>query len=325
MTRFQKAIKYIESKGGRMLSSSVHWDNGNFNWICENNHENSSKFQMLTRKSWCKQCTQDHTKNKTIESLQEGFKLKVYSSSSCQIECPVCHITNMSASHIIEGNGCGVCHKARLKEGMSRLSIEEISRRLEVYGFTYLDSTFKSLRTPHNIKCSSGHIFKKQVQHLINGTVGCPECNNYFKSEIKFRSRLEKIFKVNFPKCRPSWLVNPKTGRRLELDCYNEELKLAFEYDGQFHFEVRKGLNNDLNKTRELDKLKEELCKTHGISLIRVPYFAKDEDFYNLIIDGMKMVYGEKYWMILRELDSGVACPQEVKDARAAARAAIVR
>jgi hypothetical protein len=33
----------------------------------------------------------------------------------------------------------------------------------------------------------------------------------------------------------------------------------------------------------------------------------------------------ESDWMILRELDSGVACPQEVKDARAAARAAIVR
>jgi hypothetical protein len=33
----------------------------------------------------------------------------------------------------------------------------------------------------------------------------------------------------------------------------------------------------------------------------------------------------ESDWMILRELDSGLACPQEVKDARAAARASIVR
>lgn len=29
-------------------------------------------------------------------------------------------------------------------------------------------------------------------------------------------------------------------------------------------------------------------------------------------------------WYILRELDSGVSCPQEIKDARAAARASIV-
>jgi len=33
----------------------------------------------------------------------------------------------------------------------------------------------------------------------------------------------------------------------------------------------------------------------------------------------------ESDWMILRELDSGVACPQEVKDARAAARISIIR
>lgn len=33
----------------------------------------------------------------------------------------------------------------------------------------------------------------------------------------------------------------------------------------------------------------------------------------------------ESDWMVLRELDGGVACPQEVKDARAAARASIVR
>lgn len=36
-------------------------------------------------------------------------------------------------------------------------------------------------------------------------------------------------------------------------------------------------------------------------------------------------ILAESDWMILRELDSGVACPQEVKDARAAARASIVR
>jgi hypothetical protein len=30
-------------------------------------------------------------------------------------------------------------------------------------------------------------------------------------------------------------------------------------------------------------------------------------------------------WMIVREMEGGVACPQEIKDARAAARASIVR
>jgi len=33
----------------------------------------------------------------------------------------------------------------------------------------------------------------------------------------------------------------------------------------------------------------------------------------------------ESDWMIVREMEGGVACPQEIKDARAAARASIVR
>jgi hypothetical protein len=33
----------------------------------------------------------------------------------------------------------------------------------------------------------------------------------------------------------------------------------------------------------------------------------------------------ESDWMIVREMEGGIACPQEVKDARAAARASIVR
>lgn len=38
---------------------------------------------------------------------------------------------------------------------------------------------------------------------------------------------MQIYFDVTFKKCKPKWL------ERLELDGYNEELKLAFEYDGQ--------------------------------------------------------------------------------------------
>lgn len=71
------------------------------------------------------------------------------------------------------------------------------------------------------------------------------------------------------------WLVNPETGAYLELDCYNEELGIAIEHNGEHHYKFP----NHWNKTREewiamlrRDKLKPELCDKNGVYLITIPY-----------------------------------------------------
>src|SRR4051794_27306616 len=56
------------------------------------------------------------------------------------------------------------------------------------------------------------------------------------KGEQICRRYLEGRFKVPFPKVRPEgWLINPRTGRALELDCFNAKMRLAVEYDGVAH------------------------------------------------------------------------------------------
>jgi outer membrane biogenesis lipoprotein LolB len=97
--------------------------------------------------------------------------------------------------------------------------------------------------------------------------------NGRHKTEQMCRRLLERMIGLDLPKVRPKWLVNPSTKRSLELDMYNHEAKLAFEYDGaqhnvftphfhanEYHFEYR----------RLLDKLKSELCKEAGVTLIRI-------------------------------------------------------
>jgi|SRR5579875_517213 len=78
-----------------------------------------------------------------------------------------------------------------------------------------------------------------------------------------------------FTKVRPEWLKNPKTGKNLELDGYNEELKLAIEYNGMQHYIWP----NNFHKTyeqfleqQERDKIKEKLCKLNNVHLIIIPY-----------------------------------------------------
>ena len=91
--------------------------------------------------------------------------------------------------------------------------------------------------------------------------------------EINCRNILETIFAAKFPSCRPGWLRNPRTSRPLQLDCYNMELRLAFECDGVQHkapsFFNDNGKSLDDIKYR--DKAKDELCDDHGVILLRIP------------------------------------------------------
>lgn len=95
------------------------------------------------------------------------------------------------------------------------------------------------------------------------------------KGEEILRRTLETYYSKPFPKKRPLWLRNPDTGSCLELDCYNEELGIAGEYQGIQHYEYP----NVFHRSREefiaqlrRDEAKINLCDQNGIYLIRVPH-----------------------------------------------------
>ena len=126
----------------------------------------------------------------------------------------------------------------------------------------------------------------------VNITPQIPECftgknivhepSNKFlsKGEKICRDTMEKIYGVPFNNSRPSWLKNHLTGRNMELDCYNEKLKLAVEYDGENHYKWPNYLNQsyeDFKKQARRDKLKVEICQQKGVHLIVVPYTVSFE------------------------------------------------
>jgi len=85
----------------------------------------------------------------------------------------------------------------------------------------------------------------------------------------------ERIFGKPFYKLRPNFLKSPLTGRNLEIDCINEELKIAIERNGIQHYVWP----NYLNMTREQfeaqlqrDQFKAERLEALGYYFIVVPY-----------------------------------------------------
>lgn len=104
--------------------------------------------------------------------------------------------------------------------------------------------------------------------------------------ELKSCKILEKIYHEPFKKTRPSFLINPETGRRLELDCFNEDLRIALEYQGPQHYHwpnyTLQSKEEFLSQLRR-DIYKEELCKRNGIKLIKVPYTVPEESLEEYI------------------------------------------
>jgi hypothetical protein len=95
------------------------------------------------------------------------------------------------------------------------------------------------------------------------------------KPEFLCRQVLEKIYGVEFPNVRPDWLRNPETNRCLELDCYNENLKLALEYNGIQHYKwcsFAKQTYADFRNQVKRDVIKRNICAEKGVHLITVPY-----------------------------------------------------
>ena len=65
----------------------------------------------------------------------------------------------------------------------------------------------------------------------------------------------------------------------MQLDGYNEKLKLAYEYQGIQHFCVvpkhfHPNSEVDLDTQKSCDQKKWNICKEQGIDLIEIPYDA---------------------------------------------------
>ena len=96
------------------------------------------------------------------------------------------------------------------------------------------------------------------------------------RGEAECRRVLQKYLQKPFPNCRPDFLRNPVTGGNynLELDCYNQNLRLAVEYNGAQHYKYipyfHKNKEAFLNQ-KYRDELKRHLCKENKITLIEVP------------------------------------------------------
>lgn len=121
-------------------------------------------------------------------------------------------------------------------------------------------------------------------------------------SEERCRQCIEFIFGQEFPNV---WgiIKNPKTNRSMQFDGYNEQLKIAFEYQGEQHY----SWENCIGKTEEKkkqnfikniknDEIKLNLCEKEDIQLLKIKYFEnykEDKQYLEHVIKELIMLNDE--------------------------------
>lgn len=161
----------------------------------------------------------------------------------------------------------------------------------------------------YQCNCNKHTEFEALNRNVENGHChGCPECLKLFKQEVARNnrkylpgqydcllcgktmscgcigsSRGEDVLKqlltsLNikfFQEQQFNDCINDKTRRQL-FDFYLPEYNICIEYDGQQHYKDIKGWADTLEDIQYRDTIKNQYCKKHNMSLIRIPYWDYD-------------------------------------------------
>jgi len=111
------------------------------------------------------------------------------------------------------------------------------------------------------------------------------------KGEQECRRVLEKYTGRRFSRERPSFMRNHVSGHNLELDCFNQDLKLAVEYNGEQHYNYIPHFHSSRDafyNSRYKDDIKKRLCDENGIRLIVVPYTVSFSNIEQYLLNQLR-------------------------------------
>jgi len=294
--------EYAKSHGGKCLATKQFFKKPNSKekilWKCSEGHQWLGMLEsMHNQNTWCPECAiaanaksrlkYDATTaleyatdnnltilNKTEIEQDELFGVK----SKIEFKCNKCgneSQTNLS-NWLIHQHGCRPCALIRSGLNQRKYAKEDAQALAEKNGGNFIDSEVGRVDDQRWWRCKEGHEWKTSLVVIKAGS-WCPVCakKKHITEEILrevIEQRFSKFGNFRFPSSRPAWLINPNTRKRLELDCYNEDLGVAFEFHGWLHYEVSEAFGGEpaFIKRRRRDQFTRFRCAQNDVILIEI-------------------------------------------------------
>jgi len=295
------ASEWHPSKNGEILPKGVAAKSNKRYWfMCPLGHEweaivgnrTSSHRGGLHRGTGCPFCTGKKVcVNNSLETLfpkvaKEWHPSKngkvtpsdvvAFSHKKYWFKCSKKHEWESSLAHRANNRGCPYCSNYKVSDdNCLKTTHPNIAKEWHPSknGSITPRDVLPGTRIKYWFMCENKHEWEVCLFSRTRPTkkTGCPYC--LYKTQEQVRDIFQDKLGVFFPKLSPKFLG------LLEYDGANEDLKLAFEYDGEFHEKAHHASKNpevDLEKSKERDSRKDRLSKENGWILIRIHYSQKD-------------------------------------------------
>ena len=195
-------------------------------------------------------------------------------NTNVSIICPVHSLFSQNPRSHLKGFGCAKCSNRTAKT-----TEDFIKESKQVHGdkYDYSRVEYKSARDYVNIICPRHGVFRQRAYIHLNGS-GCIKCvkaSKRSKGEKELFEYINSIYSRKIIKNSRNQLDN-----QLELDIYLPELKLAFEYNGDYWHKLHEDRNLGYHEN------KRNQCIERGITLIEIweSKWKKNKDQIKLLI-----------------------------------------
>ena len=116
--------------------------------------------------------------------------------------------------------------------------------------------------------CAQGHKFDNDYNNIQQYNCFCRYCKKPFMGQMVTKLYLEGLTGLNFQTSRPKFLTY-ENGSPLELDGYNKEAAIAFEYNGIEHYEKSARQSQEaFEKLQKRDTWKYQKVMENNIKLL---------------------------------------------------------
>ncbi len=272
-----KSIQEIaQQRGWKFLSNDYSTGAKKYKFQCDKGHIINMIAHNVIKGVGCRTCA-----GKQLLTIEDFQKIAIEKGGKClsekyegrniklKFKCKEGHTFETIPGEIKNGGAwCKNC------AGLELGTIEEMIALAKSRGGECLSKEYINSATKLKWKCIDNHIWEAIPRDVKHSKSWCPYCTWYI-GERKCKYILEKVLNTEFVKTRR--ILKSK----LELDGYSKKYNLAFEFNGEQHYQVGHYFNNDVKKfehQKRKDETKFNECKLLGISLIIIPHNEFEDD-----------------------------------------------